>query len=476
MTRAIELNDSGVRLAAPTGLIVASPGYAIVDARRLLIGEAALRESRLDPRHMTNNFWQRLSMDPVQHPHPSARTQADLAHAHLLHVWESAEQADGEVLFVVPGHFSREQLALLLGIVRECPFDAVGLIDAAVAAAGRAQPDGGGVLHVGASLHQSVITLLEATPDWQRRAVVDLPALGLAALRDAWINLIADAFIRETRFDPLHDAATEQRLFDRVDGWIDALADRETVEIELESGANLYRVELERSRLVDKVTARYATLMEALQRLRSRGPGSGVQRVLLGAELARLPGLPELLGTCEGLKVDVLEPDAAVRGALEHEADIRNDGEALRFITKLPRARAADGAADGPADGGPAPAEPASGPAAGAGEAPEQTAEPVGRESAEAAVTASDREAATHVLLDAVAWPLPSDAAGSLPIGGPEGIGAGRHPERLGALLRTDAGWLLATDDGRREPLAPGMARVLGPERVIISLIRVEAS
>jgi hypothetical protein len=104
MTLAIELRDTGVRLASAQGVLAESPGYALVDARNLLVGERALRRSRLDPRHATNRFWQRLSMDPVTHPHPSARTQADLVHAHLLHLWETAGSDDEEIIFAIPGH------------------------------------------------------------------------------------------------------------------------------------------------------------------------------------------------------------------------------------------------------------------------------------------------------------------------------------------------------------------------------------
>ncbi|MDZ7825975.1 MAG: hypothetical protein U5R48_08160 [Gammaproteobacteria bacterium] len=150
--------------------------------------------------------------------------------------WETAGSDDEEIIFAIPGHYSREQMALLLGIVRECPFRAVGLVDAAVAAIGEIQPDAERVLHVDALLHQGIITRLEGGDDWRRESVVDQPALGLAALRDAWINQIADVFIRETRFDPLHDAATEQRLFDRLDDWITALVDRPEVQVELETG------------------------------------------------------------------------------------------------------------------------------------------------------------------------------------------------------------------------------------------------
>lgn len=482
MTLAIELRDTGIRLASADGVLAESPGYALVDARNLLIGEPALRRSRLDPRHATNRFWQRLSMDPVAHPHPSARTQADLVHVHLLHLWEAAESDDEEIIFAIPGHYSREQMALLLGIVRECPFRAVGLVDAAVAAIGEIQPDAERVLHVDALLHQGILTRLEGGDDWRRESVVDQPALGLAALRDAWINLIADVFIRETRFDPLHDAATEQRLFDRLDDWITALVDQPEVQVELESGDQVYRVELDRKRLVDRVAPRYQALREALDQ--SLDGASGV--LLLGAELARLPGLIDLIAESDRFDVRVMAGDAAVRGALRHEQGIRQEGDALRFITRLPRTPTESWTPTERSESW-TPTEP------GTPTGRSESWTPTDRSGVDVGVQApgavgvqasedmgvqtnvqTDEDVGvqgpTHVLVEDTAWPL---TAGRLAIGGPEGIGGNRWTAPLGELERTSDGWQLVDERGRREPMEAGLARVLGPERVLVTLIRV---
>lgn len=474
MTLAIELRDTGVRLASADGVLAESPGYALVDARNLLIGEQALRRCRLDPRHATNRFWQRLSMDPVTHPHPSARTQADLVHGHLLHLWETAGSDDEEIIFAIPGHYSREQMALLLGIVRECPFRAVGLVDAAVAAIGEIQPDAERVLHVDALLHQGIITRLEGGDDWRRESVVDQPALGLAALRDAWINQIADVFIRETRFDPLHDAATEQRLFDRLDDWITALVDRPEVQVELETGNQVYRVELDRQQLVDRVAPRYQALREALDQ--SLDGASGV--LLLGAELARLPGLIDLIAESGRFDVRVMTGDAAVRGALRHESGIRQDGDALRFITRLPRTPIRSGT---PTSQSRTPTESWTPTGSSDVDVGVQAPGDVGIQASQApddvGVQAADDgsgdvgvQAPTHVLVEDTAWPLTAE---QLTIGGPDGIGRDRWPTTLGELERTPEGWQLMDARGRREPMEAGLARVLGPERVLVTLIRV---
>ena len=458
MTRVIELNDASLRLGDGDAILARSPGYAVVDARRLLVGEAARRQARLDPRHTTNQFWHRLSTDPVPHPHPAARSLADLAHAHLLELWEATEGAaeDEEVIFTLPGTLEREQIALLLGIARECPFRAVGLVDASVAATAGHQPDAPAVVHVDALLHECVVTTLDGDGAWQRTTVADVPNLGLAALREAWINVVADTFVRETRFDPLHDAGTEQSLFDRLDDWLDALTRRAEIDLELQTSSQVHRVSMSRERLVTKVAPRFALLADAVA---SALPPGG--SVLVSAALGRLPGLLETFAERLGETPEVLAEEAVVRGAMDHEEGIRHDGEALRFVTRLPRRIATAPAA-----------APEAAPPATPAEAPAAAASTDGAVTTSAPAAQADPDAPTHVLLGHHAWPLTADRVS---LGGEGGIAGDRYPVRLGLLERREDGWHLLTDGGPELPaLRPGEARVLGPERALVSLIRVE--
>ncbi|MEE4384547.1 MAG: hypothetical protein V2J02_21330 [Pseudomonadales bacterium] len=460
MTHVIELNDAGVTLATEAGILAESPGFAVVDARRVAVGEQAMREARLNPRHTVSQFWQRLSTDPLQTPNARARTQADLAHAHLLHLWETVGREGEEVIFAIPGHYGREQLALLLGIARACPFRAVGLVDAAVAAAATEATPDGTVLHLDAQLHQTVITRLRADDGIVRERVDDLPVVGLAALRDAWVNLVADAFIRETRFDPLHVAATEQNLYDRLDDWLAALATAAEVPVELDTGSHVYRVTLARERLVEKVAARYRTLLDRL--LQERGP-DGETVVLVGERLARLPGLLDALRSTPGLAPRVLARDAALRGALAHEGRIRGDGDALAFVTRLPRAASA-----------PAPRQ-AQAPAQATAPAPEAPPAPRPVPAPRAG------RGPTHVLLGGTAHALPEQEA---VLGGPGGLGSDLLPEPVATLGRTEAGWLLTPHAARSvradgapledpTPMVPGQRLTVGEDRVRLELIRV---
>ena len=110
----------------------------------------------------------------------------------------------------------REQLALLLGIVQQCPFDAVGLVNRSVAL-GSLYGGSGRLFHLEVQLHQAVISEMES-----RRAKSNCsapshcPAAACCSCRRRLVEIIAAAFIRQTRFDPRRKAATEQHLYDSL--------------------------------------------------------------------------------------------------------------------------------------------------------------------------------------------------------------------------------------------------------------------
>ena len=47
-------------------------------------------------------------------------------------------------------------------------------------------------------------------------------------------GVIADAFVKQSRFDPLHTAETEQLLLDRLTDWLAVASSRESIALEIE--------------------------------------------------------------------------------------------------------------------------------------------------------------------------------------------------------------------------------------------------
>jgi FHA domain len=330
---AVEINDAGI-LVAVEGAgrpepRPPSPGYALLDGERLVVGLEAVRRARLQPRFVHNRFWDQLDTTPLPPPFPEGRTAADLVHAHLSAVGEPL-RADS-VLLAAPGWLSGAQLGLLLGIARASGMPVDGMVDAAVAAA-MGGYDGNTILHVDVQLHRAVVTELKQGRELVRERVEVAEDVGVVALHDAWAKGIAEAFVRQTRFDPLHTAAAEQVLYDRLPDWLAALGVRDTAVAGLEAGGDRHVVELTRAETVGWVDGLYGGIARLLGSVMRAGEPAVV---LVSHRASALPGLPSRLGEVQGADIVRLAPGAAAAGALWAREQIAAPGEELPFMTRL---------------------------------------------------------------------------------------------------------------------------------------------
>ncbi|TNE76433.1 MAG: hypothetical protein EP334_08425 [Gammaproteobacteria bacterium] len=322
-TAIFELNDSGLHCATDSAQTIVSPGYALLSDTGITTGQAALEKAYLDPRHSFNQYWRQLNLSPLPTNSKVARHHADLAYAQLLQLHRELGSPE-QVIFATPGSFDREQLAILLGLAKASPFEAVGLVDAAVAAASQTGQQGA-LLHLDLQLHQAVITRLHAEGEVARHSVEVLPELGIKTFYDLWAQHIADQFIRQYRFDPLHTAIGEQQLYNNLPNWLSALSEQDEVGIELDSSQGRYRISLTRSQLLACSAPRNQQLQRRISELTQTG-----EALLASHRLALLPGLLEQLAPAQ-----VLSPTSAIDGCLQHMALISTQGD-LPFITRLP--------------------------------------------------------------------------------------------------------------------------------------------
>jgi len=329
---ALELVDSGLQFVSSRGqLSRPSPGLALINGEEVAVGLEAECSARLNPRRLHSRFWQELSTAPLGRPFPSYLRTADLAHAHLKAVWDSVGGGTEEVIVAVPGIYTDDQLALFLGITRELEIPVRGLIDAAVAAAADREVEPH-CLHLDLHLHRAVLTELEHGEENVRTAVHVEPRVGLLGLRDIWARIIAQIFVRATRFDPLHLAATEQVLYARLTDYIEGLAEHDSTQVRIASGGRQHTVGLDRSRIVDATRSAYDILSSLVS---DHAPPDGAT-LLLSHRAAALPGLADHLQENSDLTVVVLHPAAASGGALAHADRIRSPDSALPFVTRLP--------------------------------------------------------------------------------------------------------------------------------------------
>jgi hypothetical protein len=319
---AIEFNDTSVGLARDGVLLAQSPGYALLEEDALLVGEEALRQARIKPRLTSTRFWQRLSNDPVFPSMPTSASFADLARAHLLHIWTRGGADMDGLIFVVPASFDRQQLGLLLGIAEQLALPVRGMVDSALVAC-RSDADAGLVVHVDLHLHALVVTGVETGEGAHRVFHRSLEGYGLTQLYDRWVKLIADIFVQSTRFDPLHRAQSEQAIYDRLPVWLSALGEQDSMGVEMAArDGGVHVIRLARSQVIECADAIYQRLATLIGELCGQRPFA----LQLADGAGRLPGLSAALSALTNNPSITLPPGAGALGALRRAAQITAGG------------------------------------------------------------------------------------------------------------------------------------------------------
>jgi len=332
MTLALEINDAGLVLARDGNVVAEAPGYAMLDGREPQTGLAAERRARLQPLHAATRYWQDLGTEALPRPMPAAHSHADVAYAQLAQLARAAEITGGDTLYAVPAWYTREQLAVLLGVAREAGLPAVGLVDAGVAAAAL-EPVPAGLVQLELGLHCATVTVLEHVGELRRVRYELLPQHGWLALQQAWIELVAGEFVRRTRFDPLHEAAGEQRLWDGLPGWLAALQGDASVTIEVPAAGGTLAIELARDDFAAAARPCYDALVQVLQRAR---PAGGALQVRASHRWHGLPGFAERVGAMRDCELRALPRGAAALGALAFEGVLRREPGQLALVQRLP--------------------------------------------------------------------------------------------------------------------------------------------
>lgn len=335
-TLGIEIVDAALVAARDGARVAAQPGVALMGGAAIATGEAAAANQRLTPALANDRYWSDLAAESLARAEEPQVSHADLAHAQLAAFWREAARPGDEAVFALPATMRPRAIGLLLGIARHAGIPVAGLADAAVAACA-GLPARATVLHLDVQLYQAVLTEMSGESVLRRRRVETATRAGLKSMYSAWAQLVAEALVRRTRFDPLHQAATEQQLYLRLPGWLAALAAGESVDAVIESDGGSFAATVRREQFTLAAEAWYSQLAELVRGLhRADDPAT----LALSARAAALPALAERLAGLPGLEVMVLPDVAAAAGAAAHAAALA-PAEPPALVTALPRAHPA---------------------------------------------------------------------------------------------------------------------------------------
>lgn len=342
----LELSDAGIfvaggkplRLLAIDGQNPESPGFAIPEKKGLLVGNLAANRAHLFPLKVINRFWDRLNTEPLKQKNRYVQNHAEIACAHLSHIWENVKIHGDEMIVAVPDYYGREQLGLILGMAQELSIPVKGFVSLPIAASFTPCPDAM-LLHLDIHLHRFEVVYLHQGEHLTREASVAVQEINLEKLYRGWVESIADEFVRSTRFDPLHQAATEQALYDRLSDALDIFKRQPSFLFEISNGTDSYRVTLPSDLLKQKSAAVYDNICRFILKMRDEHGKKGFTTVLqLTHRIACLPGLKDRLSEIDHCEIMELEPGAGALGVLGfwHQLADAHAGHGASFFTSRP--------------------------------------------------------------------------------------------------------------------------------------------
>ena len=277
----LDINDWQLTARDEYGdVLLCEPVGASTANGKLEFGHIALQHSRSHPQQFNNKYFYSLSADPLAGDMKPAKNHADLIYHHLAQL---SLPAGEPITLCVGGHLTNQQLGLLLGICGEAKLTVLGFIDTGLGQS-LSVPLKSDYHVLDIELHRMTLGHISVTGTLrQQQQTVTMDGMGVANIIEGWMNVIADEFVRKTRFDPLHAGRSEQQLFDQIISWftLPELSDQRVTTVNGESNRD---IEIGKNLLVEKLR----------QRLQSFD-FTHVDNLVITTRVVGVPGLQNLL-------------------------------------------------------------------------------------------------------------------------------------------------------------------------------------
>lgn len=335
----VEISDVGLvavaghpaRLQPVDGASTESPGYALPIKKGLLVGLAALEQSRLYPRQVNNRFWSQLSTYALPEDMAVVNNHAEMAFAHLQHLQGALQASQAPWFVTVPQFLDEPKLGILLGMLQELRIPVGGLVSGPVAGC-ETVPEGASALHVDVHLHTvEMVHLRQDDRLYIQNSHVVLD-VGWHDFLDQIGKGLADEFVRATRFDPLHQASSEQQLYSQLLHMMWRKDKAERVTLELSSGQTTRSLTVLPQMLQRDTLGMRNKIVAAIADV-AKDDGQVV--VQLSHRAAMVPGLAEDIERKIGQSPIRLPVGASARGVLHMQGELvkEADSTGVVFVT-----------------------------------------------------------------------------------------------------------------------------------------------
>tara|TARA_R110002072_G_scaffold89232_8_gene200097 strand:- start:13432 stop:14694 length:1263 start_codon:yes stop_codon:yes gene_type:complete len=304
-------------------------GFAVIDQSKLLIGNLAQQNAKLLPRWTNNRFWNQLSTDNLSNATSEVRHHADLAFAHLEDV-ASHLSADALVL-AIPAFYDKAQLGLLLGMCKEAGLPVTSLVDMSLLAIAN-QVSHPTAMYLDVGLHRITLTALRTDGAIRQTGQQTIAEMGLATFWDRWASLVAEQFIQSSRFDPMHEAASEQKLFNQIPAFMANSAGSSTMAFELDLGNIKRSTTLSKDQLLGATSSVYPSIVQNIRQLMSAGEPASL---FVSNRFSCFPDLAASLALIPQLDICYLDEDHILQAGHELWDRLGTAGDNVPHITTL---------------------------------------------------------------------------------------------------------------------------------------------
>jgi hypothetical protein len=155
----------------------------------------------------------------------------------------------------------------------------------------------------------------------------------LIELYRAWLEFISTAMVKRTRFDPLHDAATEQRLFDDLPALARNAEISGSATAVVSRGSERFEIDLTRDQLAQAAAPIYRQVASLLHQLR---PAGAPIVVVAPSLIAGLPGMRQELEQFAGCELVGIADGYAAAAASLLDIPERGSGDSVLLRRRLP--------------------------------------------------------------------------------------------------------------------------------------------
>lgn len=247
MVDVLHINDNNLVIESADN-VSNSRGYAWLKGKDVIFDiEGTVspeNHCRLAPQEINNRYWQQCEQSAIPSNGAGMRHAADLIWQHLGQLKRHRQLS--ELVLIVPSHYRESNLQLLLGISKACHLEVKGLVNKAIVALQNQVRNDGEYCHFDVQLHQTVCSRILLSDGLLKLGDVEiLSDVGIHLMQEALLKGLQNNFIQNDRFDPLHDAATEQQLFDQLASIAMQLTDSGKASVALQHQGRLHNTTLD---------------------------------------------------------------------------------------------------------------------------------------------------------------------------------------------------------------------------------------